>query len=160
MNVDNDTGEILDGPVLSNESEPVVKRGRIRTSMGAYLDKLLDKFQRPDGSEIPDPTPLQPPLGYRRQPTMVEHIRMMVQSEQLRVAALEAGNETFEEADDFDVPDEFEPISAYEFEEIFEPLRSAEPGVTPPREGSPPADGPAAPPASAAAPAASSSDST
>lgn len=160
MNVDKDTGEILDGEVLSNEAAPVVKRGVIRTSMGAYFDKLLDKFQRPDGSEIPDPTPLQPPLGYRRQPTMVEHIRSMVQSEQLRVAALSAGAETFEEADDFDVPDEFEPISAYEFEEIFEPIRAAEPGVTPPREPAPPADGPPATPPSAAPPAAPSSDRT
>lgn len=79
--------------------------------------KPLDQF----GREIPDPTPVAPPVGYNRQPTMVEHIRAMVQGELLRRAAEESGAETFEEADDFDIPGD-EPFSPYEAE--FEPVRA------------------------------------
>lgn len=153
-------GVILDGPELINENEPVVKRGRIRTSMGAYLDKLLNKLQRPDGSETPDPVPMAPPVGMKRVPTMVDHMRELIRSEMLRKAADEAGLETFEEADDFDVPDELEPISAYEFEEIFEPVRSAEPPAPKGTDPIPPADGPDPSPAPAPKPAAPSSDDT
>lgn len=38
----------------------------------------------------------------------------MVVSEKLRMEALAAGQETFEEADDFDVDDDFDPTSPYE----------------------------------------------
>lgn len=158
MSHDPETGEILDGDVLSNENDPVVKRGRVRTSMGAYFDKLLNKLQKPDGSEVPDSVPMQPPLGYRRQPTMVEYIRDMVRSEQLRAAAEASEMESFEEADDFDVADEFEPISAYEFEEIFEPVRAADsPAAQADRPEAPEAPPPAKPvPVAPAAPAAPS----
>lgn len=86
-----------------------------------YHDKLTARGHYEDGSEAPDPMPMEPPLGFVRQPTMVEHIRNMVRSEHLRLAAVKEGAETFEEADDFDVADELEPASAYEFDEAFEP---------------------------------------
>lgn len=71
------------------------------------------------GREIPDPLPLEPPIGYKRSPTIAEQLRAMVQGEALAYAARNAGKETFEEADDFDVDDEFDPRSPYEV--IFEP---------------------------------------
>jgi len=72
-----------------------------------------------DGKEYPDPTPVAPPVGFIKQPTMAETMRAMIHSHALRQAALNSGHETFEEADDFDVGDDYDPTSPYE--EVFEP---------------------------------------
>lgn len=58
------------------------------------------------GREILDDTPMAPPVGLSRTPPMWEVIRDMVRSERLAQAASESGHETFEEADDFDIPDD------------------------------------------------------
>lgn len=71
------------------------------------------------GKEYPDPTPVAPPLGFIKQPTLAETMRAMIQGEALRRAARESGLETFEEADDFEVGDDYDPTSPYE--EVFEP---------------------------------------
>lgn len=73
-----------------------------------------------NGSEIMDPTPISPPIGYKKSPTIAEQMRLMIRGERLREEAEAAGYETFEEADDFDVGDDFDPRSPYE--EVFEPL--------------------------------------
>lgn len=70
---------------------------------------------------IPDPTPMAPPLGYKPAPSLRDQIREMVLSEKLRLEAESAGAETFEESDDFDVPD-LDPTSPYE--ENFDPVES------------------------------------
>lgn len=86
----------------------------------AYAQKMERKDLTPDGSAlIPDPTPIAPPLGYIKQPSITERIRDMVRSEHLRAAAEAAGAETFEEANDFDVGDDYDPNSPYE--EVYEP---------------------------------------
>lgn len=72
------------------------------------------------GRELMDPTPIAPPIGYKKSPSIAEQIRAMVRSEKLRQEAEAEGYETFEEADDFDVGDDFDPKSPYE--EVFEPL--------------------------------------
>lgn len=72
------------------------------------------------GREIMDPTPIAPPIGYRKQPSIAEQMRAMIRSERLREEAAAQGYESFEEADDFDVDDDFDPTSP--FEEQFEPL--------------------------------------
>lgn len=72
-----------------------------------------------DGQEILDPTPVAPPVGFVRQPSLAEQIRQMVRSEKLALEAEAAGFETFEEADDFNVGDDYDPRSP--FEEHFEP---------------------------------------
>jgi len=82
-------------------------------------DLLLDK----DGRFLPDPVPMAPPVGYVKQESMSDIVRRMVQGEHLRLAALEAGQETFDEAEDFDVGDDFDPTSPYE--EIFDPVDTA-----------------------------------
>ena len=69
--------------------------------------------------EIPDPVPMEPPLGYRRQPSLMEQVREMVRSEQLRREVESAGMETFEESEDFDVED-YDPRSPWE--ENFDPV--------------------------------------
>lgn len=71
-----------------------------------YLKKLLEKGLNEDGSIKGDPTPMAPPVGYKKAPSMVEIVRDMVRGERLKQEAMQAGYETFEEADDFDVPDE------------------------------------------------------
>lgn len=97
-------------------------REKPQMDLEEYHLKLEEKGLTPDGASlVPDPTPIAPPLGYKRQPSMVEHIRNMVKSERLRAEAESAGAETFEEADDFDVEDDpLEPNTPYE--DIFEPL--------------------------------------
>jgi len=75
-------------------------------------------FLDEEGREIMDPTPIAPPVGYKRQPSMVEIVRDMIKSERLRLEAEHAGMESFEEADDFEV-DDYDPSSPYE--EHFEP---------------------------------------
>lgn len=71
-----------------------------------YLEKLSRKGLHPDGTQVLDPTPLAPPIGYKKHPSMVEIVRDMVRRERLAAEAEAAGMETFEEADDFDVGDE------------------------------------------------------
>lgn len=79
-----------------------------------YRDRL-GRPLTPFGSEILDPTPIAPPIGYKRQPTMVEYIRNMVRSERLRAEAEALGMESFEESEDFDVgDDDDDPSTPYE----------------------------------------------
>lgn len=86
----------------------------------AYLRKLDEKNLTSDGGAlIPDPTPVAPPVGYVRQPSMTERIREMIRNERLQAELAAAGAETFDEADDFDVGDDYDPKSPYE--EIFDP---------------------------------------
>lgn len=72
-------------------------------------DALSDK-----GRELPDPTPMAPPLGYKPRPSLAEQIRAMVRSEHLKQAAEAAGAESFEDADDFEVGEDYDPTSPYE----------------------------------------------
>lgn len=80
------------------------------TETGEVYTKQLDLR----GAEILDPTPIAPPIGYKRQPTMVEHIRAMVRNERLAQELAEQGVETFEESDDFDIGDDYDPRSPWE----------------------------------------------
>lgn len=121
-----------------------------------YQEKLEGRRQTLDGKELPDPVPMAPPVGYKRQPSMVEHIRSMVRSERLRMEAEAAGMESFEDADDFDVPDDPEPASRYEVPDDLEPpaslrqkqadakAKAAEEAAEPPSDGGNPAPKPQA----------------
>lgn len=86
-----------------------------------YDVKVSARMQTSTGDEVPDVTPMAPPIGYNKQPSMVEHMRALVRSEMLRQAAEASGAETFEEADDFDVPDDLVPMSGFENDPQFEP---------------------------------------
>lgn len=70
----------------------------------------LDEF----GREILDPTPIAPPVGYRKEESIFDHVRNLIRSERLALEAEMAGAETFEESEDFEIGDDFEPNSAYE----------------------------------------------
>lgn len=106
-----------------------------------------------NGHEIVSNVPMEPPLGYKKQPSMVEHIRNMVKSEMLRREVQEAGAETFEEADDFDIADD--PVDpSTPFEEVFEPAAPVPPPTPAPTAGvaTPPAAVPSSTVPAAAAP--------
>lgn len=76
-----------------------------------HKGKRLDDM----GREIPSDIPMEPPLGYVQAPSLMEQIQQMVRGERLRAEAEAAGFETFEESDDFDIPDDpLEPLTAYE----------------------------------------------
>jgi len=82
-----------------------------------YAVKLKEKGLKLDGTMDVSNVPIAPPIGYKKQPSMVEIVRDMVRSERLRQAALDSGHETFEEADDFDVGDDPDVLrSPYENE--------------------------------------------
>lgn len=118
-----------------------------------FVDKetgeLVTPYLDESGREVVSSTPVAPPIGYVKQPSLYEQMRAMVRQE-LSAAAEAAGAESFEEADDFDVGD-FDPTSP--FEEVFDPTpvselrrRAAE------AEASSPAEPVASPSGSASAP--------
>lgn len=113
-----------------------------------YLAKLQSRGLAPDGRQVPDPVPLAPPIGYKKQPSMVEIVRDMVRGERLKQAAIEAGHETFEESEDFEVGDENADELRSGFENDFDPdiktLQSAVAEETAKRKKDPPSDGPGA----------------
>lgn len=79
-----------------------------------------------NGSEVPDPLPVAPPVGYSAGPDLTDLIRQAV----AREIGLRGSDEldTADEAEDFDHPEAFEPFSAYEVDgldrdELVEELR-------------------------------------
>lgn len=79
--------------------------------MAGELDEL--------GREVPDPRPVEWPLGLKAPLSIQDEIKRYVRAE-LSQAAGGAGFETFEEADDFDVDDEELLTSPYELQEMQE----------------------------------------
>lgn len=79
---------------------------------------LLDS----QGREIPDPTPMAPPVGYKKQESLFDIVREQIR-QQLRIAAEEAAVETEEDADDFDIGDDYDPEAPteYDFDHIGDP---------------------------------------
>lgn len=92
----------------------ILRRKPRQLDLEEYLLKLAAKGLNPDGTQVLDPTPIAPPVGYKKHPSMVEIVRDMVKSERLAQAAREAGAETLEEAEDFDVQDEYLMESPWE----------------------------------------------
>lgn len=106
--------------------------------------EFQDKVER--AAEYPDPTPMAPPIGYKKVPSIWEQQKALIRA--ARLEEHEAGMETFEEADDFDVDDDFEPSTPFEagFDYPTEPPPT--PQAAPPEAGPPPQPvPPAAPPA-------------
>lgn len=96
---------------------------------------------------IADPRPIAPPVGYTRAPSIAEQIRSAIRSHELAKEVSDAGFETFEEADDFDCPDDPpDPTTPYENE--FDPsakeiLEGVDAEIN--EALNPPPDGPRAP---------------
>lgn len=72
------------------------------------------------GREIPDPTPMAVPAGFKVPETLDEQIRRLIRGA-ISTHADAQGAETFEESEDFDIDDDmFDPSSPYE--EVFDPV--------------------------------------
>lgn len=68
------------------------------------------------GRELPDPTPIEVPAGFKRPETLAEQIRRLVRHEQFAAAMGRPHAETFDEANDFEVDDDGElPVTRHEF---------------------------------------------
>lgn len=80
--------------------------------------------QNAHGHEIPDPRPMTMPSGFRRPETLAEQVQRLVRQSISRQAA-EEGKETFEEANDFDLPDD-PPDPSTPFEPFFDPVLGVE----------------------------------
>ena len=78
--------------------------------------KKTDERHNEAGQELLDPKPMQPPLGYKRAPSLAEQIRHQVMIAKLQ--ALEELEETEDEADDFEVGDDWEPMSKHENDHV------------------------------------------
>lgn len=128
----------------------VLRRRPRQMELEEYLAKLQSKGLHPDGTPVLDPTPLAPPIGYKKQPSMVEIVRDMVQRERLAQEAEAAGYETFDESEDFDIGDDFELMPSPWVNEFDPPLAEvakvveAEKAKAPKR---PPSGQPSKPPA-------------
>lgn len=61
--------------------------------------------------EYPDSTPMEPPVGYEAQPSMFEVLRAQARAQAQADMLYE---ESFEEADDFVIGDDFDPSTPYE----------------------------------------------
>lgn len=89
----------------------------------ALTEALLDD----DGKEILNPMPLEVKEDLGRPPTLKEQICRILKGERMKALLEQQGYESFEEADDFDVPDEpEEPISGYEVKDMI-PERPVDP---------------------------------
>lgn len=91
------------------------------------------------GRELPDPRPVEWPVGVSRPLSIQEEIQRFVRVEMSR-RAQEHGMESFEEADDFDVEEEDDWQSPYQLTELQEETIGAPPAPRSPSgsEGEPP----------------------
>lgn len=85
------------------------------------------------GREIPDPTPVSVPAGWSRPLPLAEQIRRMVRQEMSQHAQAQ-GMESFEEADDFDVDEDSDPLSPYEIPEAPPELQNGPESIDGPAE--------------------------
>lgn len=82
------------------------------------MSERSSKKHDDEGLEIGDPTPMQPPLGYKKSLTLSEQIAQQVRVHQLRLMEDMQMEESEEDADDFNVGEDFEPFSKYENENM------------------------------------------
>lgn len=105
----------------------VYLNGRLWAAAGEVLDadRVAFAYSREGrcalGVELPNPVPMEPPLGFVEHVPLHEQIRAMVRA-QMSEQAREQGDESFEEADDFEVGDDFDPSTPYE--DVFDPQQS------------------------------------
>lgn len=91
-----------------------------------------------DGREVVNPLPIAPPIGYNPTPSMFDVIRAQIQ--RAKLLEDDAVAETPDEANDFDMDDEWEPSSVYEvvMKEDFPELAPEAPSAAPPAAAPPP----------------------
>lgn len=95
-----------------------------------------------DGREHPDPVPMELPIGYTNPPSLVEMMRQMLHNERYQEMQRQAGEETIDEASDFDVFDDdllLDQETAYQILDSVASAPKADPGTKgpPPPEPAP-----------------------
>lgn len=152
--VDTETGEILPArqPSQVNRHHLLSEGARVRLR-AVYLDDF--------GREQPDPRPMSPPVGYKKQPSIFDLQRQQIALHH-RLYAEDREFESFEESEDFDVDDDVDPTSPWEndfdppMSEVRQAIeahkaaqKAAEQPLTSPPSPTPPSQqpAPAAPPA-------------
>lgn len=110
----------VDAPFTLRHKEP--KHGRTLTEkmvLAGWTDDPMDgkAFHDQFGREIVNPLSLAPPVGYTPEPTVMELIERQLA---LRLQQLAGTDEvdSLEEADDFDLEEEWDPTSLYEIREL------------------------------------------
>lgn len=69
------------------------------------MQKLFGRRINEKGQEVPDPTPVELPVGYKAPLPLEVRMRAMIKNE-MSDFAQKQGFETWEEANDFNLPDE------------------------------------------------------
>jgi len=95
-----------------------------------------------NGHEVLDDTPIALPLRFNRPATKLDDLRRMLGI--ISRDAQQNGNETFEEADDFVIGDDYDPRSPWELsidQEVFTPEPVATGDNVPPVPGPAPGNG-------------------
>lgn len=97
----------------------VAPRVKGRMSLQEYERKLLAKRQTLSGAEMPDKRPMEPPIGYVKQPSMFDRMRSMIAAEfARREDAREFGEEYYgDDEEDFNIEDDPFPASGKEYTE-------------------------------------------
>lgn len=72
-----------------------------------------------NGHEVPDPRPMSIPSGFKRPESLAEQVQRLV-ARGISDYAAARGGESWEEANDFEVDDDFDPSTPYE--EFFDPV--------------------------------------
>lgn len=112
-----------------------------RINHSVMTGELYTRQLDANGHEILNEIPLEPPVGYKRTPSLAEQIKAMIRSERLREALDNPDAESFDEADDFDVEDDpIDPSTPYEA--VFDPPPPPDPAPSAPPVVNPP-EGPA-----------------
>lgn len=78
----------------------------------------MAQYTEGNHEEIPDPTPVEMPIGYEHPESLESMIARLVHNESRR--AKSQGQESFEESDDFDMDDDSEIISEYQMTDMQE----------------------------------------
>lgn len=116
----------------------------VRISVGPASHWSMDIKPRPSPTEILDPTPVEIPEGEKLPETLEAKLKRMLAGMVVeRYGRTSEEVETFEEAMDFDVPDEpDDPLSGYEVQDMEDLPQVEEPEVKPAPEEDPPSGDP------------------
>lgn len=133
------TNNQFDWSTMPEDKEMTDRWGQVVTA--AELQLLAQDEHREH--EYPDPVPTAPPVGYEPPGlSIMDQVRNMVRSENLRAHALAEGFDTFEEEQDFDVPDDEDVEPTSEWEGVDLPPELQEPPPAGGRGAEPPSASP------------------
>lgn len=99
------------------------------------LKELATSYIDDNYHEVPNPRP-EEIIVSKRPPSLQEQIQRLVRTELSNQVASQ-GAETWEEANDFDIPEEIDPISGYEINDMIEEEPIPEPEPEPAEPPSP-----------------------